>query len=72
MSTSIYRKKLFWEEVAMGCLKGESEAKKKAAKFACEKCGAAVKKKGSVCKPVKLEGANKAEEKSKKSKKSKK
>jgi hypothetical protein len=56
----------------MSCLKGESEAKKKAAKFACEKCGATAKKKGSVCKPVKLQGADKPEKKVKKSKKDKK
>ena len=39
----------------MGCLKGESEVKKKDAKFECGKCGARVSKKGHVCKPVKLE-----------------
>ena len=36
------------------CLKGESEVKKKAAKFACEKCGAKSEKKGHLCKPEKL------------------
>lgn len=56
----------------MSCLKGESKAKQKEAKFACEKCGAVVKKKGTVCKPVKLEGADKAQKKGKKPKKSKK
>jgi len=52
----------------MGCLKGESEVKKKEAKFACGKCGAKVKNKEHVCKPVKLESAkkNKPKEKSKK------
>lgn len=44
----------------MGCLKGESEVKKKAAKFECGKCGAKVKKKEHVCKPVKLEGDKKS------------
>ncbi len=39
----------------MGCLKGESEAKKKEAKFECGKCGAKVKKKDHACKPVKIE-----------------
>lgn len=54
----------------MGCLKGESEVKKKAAKFECEKCGAAVKKKSHACKPVKLEQAVAAgKEKKKKSEK---
>lgn len=38
----------------MGCLKGESEIKKKDAKFACGKCGASVEKKGHACKPVKV------------------
>ena len=56
----------------MSCLKGESEVKKKAAKFACEKCGAAAKKKGHVCKPVKLEEADKKEKSDKKGKKKKK
>jgi hypothetical protein len=36
------------------CLKGESEAKKKNAKFACEKCGAKTAEKSQVCKPKKL------------------
>lgn len=56
----------------MSCLKGESEVKKKAAKFECEKCGAAAKKKGSVCKPVKLAAADKPVQKDKKGKKEKK
>lgn len=43
----------------MGCLKGESEVKKKDAKFECGKCGAFVGKKGHVCKPVKMKGAEK-------------
>ena len=41
----------------MGCLKGESEVKKKGAKFACGKCGARVEKKSHACKPEKLKGA---------------
>ena len=53
----------------MGCLKGESEVKKKDAKFACGKCGAAVKKKSHACKPVKLELVEKGEKKDKKEKK---
>jgi len=36
------------------CLKGESEVKKKAAKFSCEKCGAKSDKKNHLCKPEKL------------------
>jgi hypothetical protein len=59
----------------MSCLKGESEAKKKEARFACEKCGAAAKKKSHVCKPVKLDdqdGEQKKEKKDKKLKKKKK
>jgi len=53
----------------MGCLKGESEVKKKEASFACGKCGATVKKKSHVCQPVKVKGAGKAEHKDKKGKK---
>lgn len=56
----------------MGCCKGESETKKTEAKFACDKCGAAVKKKSHACKPVKLDAANEAEKKDKKDKKEKK
>jgi len=58
--------------MVMSCLKGESEVKKKAAKFECEKCGAAAKKKGSVCKPIKLEQSDSPEKKDKKNKKKKK
>jgi Zn finger protein HypA/HybF involved in hydrogenase expression len=36
------------------CLKGDSEVKKKDAKFACGKCGARTDKKAHVCKPEKL------------------
>lgn len=36
------------------CLKGESEVKKKKAKFQCEKCGALTDKKKHVCKPEKI------------------
>ena len=43
----------------MGCLKGESEVKKKAAKYQCGKCGAAVKKKDHVCKPIKVKSDEK-------------
>lgn len=53
----------------MGCLKGESEVKKKVARFECEKCGAAAKKKGNVCKPVKLDSSESPEKKAKKGKK---
>lgn len=35
----------------MGCLKGDSDCKKKQAKFKCRKCGALTKKKSHVCKP---------------------
>ena len=41
------------------CLKGESEVKKKDAKFACGKCGARTEKKAHVCKPEKLKGDKK-------------
>jgi len=41
------------------CLKGESEVKKKQAKFACGKCGATTDKKDHVCKPEKLKDAKK-------------
>ena len=36
------------------CLKGESEIKKKDAKFECGKCGARTEKKSHVCKPQKI------------------
>ena len=52
----------------MSCLKGESEVKKKAAEFSCEKCGAKAKKKSHVCKPVKLSEADKKGKKGKKKK----
>lgn len=55
----------------MGCLKGESEVKRKEAKFECKKCGAAVNKKGHVCKPVPLEQAEKKGHKGKSEKKAK-
>lgn len=45
------------------CLKGESEVKKKDAKFECGKCGARVEKKAHVCKPEKLKGAKKDDKK---------
>ena len=56
----------------MGCLKGESEVKKKAAKFECEKCGAAAKKKSHLCKPHKLDELDSTGESEKKAKKAKK
>jgi len=49
----------------MGCLKGESEVKKKDAKFECGKCGAKVKNKDHACKPVKLADAKKSKSKEK-------
>ncbi len=55
----------------MGCLKGESEVKKKAAKFKCGKCGAAVNKKSHACKPVKVEESKKKAGKEKPGKKAK-
>jgi hypothetical protein len=55
----------------MGCLKGESEAKKKGAKYACGKCGAVVKQKGHACKPVKLDADKKKGSKGKTDKKKK-
>jgi hypothetical protein len=45
------------------CLKGESEVKKKDAKFACGKCGAKAEKKSHVCKPEKLKSEKKGEKK---------
>lgn len=51
-----------------GCLKGESEVKKKDARFACSKCGAASDKKDHLCKAEKL----KEQKKGKKDKKEKK
>ena len=56
----------------MGCLKGESEVKKKSAKFACGKCGAAVSKKGHACQPVKIKEEGKESKESKAEKKVKK
>lgn len=41
-------------ENPMGCLKGKSKAKPKPGRYECKKCGAVVKKKGSVCKPCKI------------------
>ena len=41
------------------CLKGESEVKKKDAKFECSKCGARVEKKSHACKPEKIKGDKK-------------
>ncbi|MHC4883643.1 MAG: hypothetical protein ACYTGH_01015 [Planctomycetota bacterium] len=38
----------------MGCLKGKDENKPKKGSFKCEKCGAASKKKGHLCKPKKI------------------
>jgi len=55
----------------MGCLKGDSEVKKKDARFACDKCGATVKKKSHVCHPVKVAEPGKGEKKGKKEKKKK-
>ena len=55
----------------MGCLKGESEVKKKEAKFACDKCGAAAKKKSHVCQPVKVDEVGKTGKKGEKGKKKK-
>ena len=45
------------------CLKGESEVKKKDAKFACGKCGAKAEKKSHVCTPEKLKSEKKGEKK---------
>ncbi len=56
----------------MGCLKGESEAKPGDAQFACEKCGAAVKKKSHACKPIKLGESGKSAKSDKKEKKDRK
>lgn len=36
------------------CLKGDSDAPKKDAKFCCEKCGGKTDKKSHVCKPKKI------------------
>lgn len=41
------------------CLKGDSEVKKKDAKFECGKCGARTDKKSHVCKPEKLKEGKK-------------
>lgn len=49
----------------MGCLKGESEVKKKEARFECSKCGALTSKKGHACKPVKVSGCKKDAQKHK-------
>jgi len=48
------------------CLKGESEVKKKAAKFACGKCGALSEDKGHLCKPEKVSKDKKDPKKKKK------
>lgn len=38
----------------MGCRKGKSKCSWKPGRYVCSKCGAVVRKKGSVCKPVKI------------------
>ena len=43
------------------CLKGDSETKKKDAKFSCQKCGAKTEKKSNVCKPEKIKSKKKKE-----------
>jgi len=48
-----------WSDAMGKCLKGESDVKKKDARFACEKCGARSDKKGHLCKPEKLLTAKK-------------
>jgi len=53
------------------CLKGESEVKKKDAKYTCEKGGAGSAKKDHLCKPEKLSG-EKVPKKDKKEKQKKK
>lgn len=44
------------------CLKGHSEAKKKDAKFICQKCHAKSDKKSHVCKPEKIKDKKKKKE----------
>lgn len=41
------------------CLKGDSEVKKKDAKFICQKCDAKTDKKSHVCKPEKIKPSKK-------------
>jgi DNA-directed RNA polymerase subunit M/transcription elongation factor TFIIS len=53
----------------MSCLKGSSLVKKDEAKFVCEKCGSQVKKKGQVCKAVKVKSDEKKSAKKKSEKK---
>lgn len=59
-----------------GCLKGESEVKKKDAKYTCAKCGAAAAKEDHLCQPEKVvaekKGSKDKKEKDKKVKKDKK
>lgn len=50
------------------CQKGESEVKKKDARFTCGKCEADAAKKDHLCKPERLNGTKK-DEKTKKEKK---
>ena len=38
----------------MSCLKGKSEAKEKAGRFKCKKCGAVSKKEDHLCKAKKI------------------
>jgi len=63
ISASFSAEKYIWTnhqkngELSMsGCLKGDSEVKKKEAKFKCEKCGALTDKKKHICKPEKIKG----------------
>jgi len=44
----------------MGCRKGKDEDKPKPGRFTCKKCGAASKKKSSLCKPKKIKGEEEA------------
>jgi hypothetical protein len=41
------------------CIKGDSEVKKKDAKFICQKCHAKTDKKSHVCKPEKIKPSKK-------------
>ena len=44
----------------MGCLKGKSKTEAKPGEYQCEKCDAAAKKKGDLCKPKEVKDKGKS------------
>jgi hypothetical protein len=46
--------KITYHRRSMSCRKGKSKAKPKKGRYACDDCGAVVKKKADVCDPKKI------------------